>query len=221
MDLYRGIVVDNNHPDKNGKCRVKLFDFHPDNSDDFNKIDVEGLPWAEVMGSVELGLNSGVGMSSVPRQGTMVWCTLEGDDPNRPIIMGTSTGVPTQHPADDKTGFSDPDNQYPKSDRLGIPDTHPLVQGADNYTELTVIETVAGHVIEVDTRIKITHASGTIIEIESSGKTTVTCVNDIDVTATGNIGIHADGNLNLSANGDITSAAAGSHTISGSPVNIN
>lgn len=130
MTIYRGIIEDNNHPEKNGMCRVRIFGIHPNSDDEFNKIDTSSLPWAEVMGTVENGLNSGIGLSKLPRQGTMVYVILDHNDPNKPIIIGTATGVPTES-SSGAGGFADPDGVYPLIDRLGEPDTNRLVRGAD------------------------------------------------------------------------------------------
>lgn len=135
MKLYRAVIEDNNHPEKNGMCRVRIFGIHPANNeksgDDFNQISTSALPWAEVMGTVENGLNSGIGLSKLPRQGTLVYVVLDHDDPNKPIIIGTASGVPSESSAGATSGFVDPAGVYPLADRLGEPDTNRLVRGGD------------------------------------------------------------------------------------------
>lgn len=198
MKLYRGIVEDNNHPDKNGQVRVRIFGIHTDNSgDDFNQIKTEDLPWAQVMGSTELGLNSGIGLSSVPRQGTMVWCFLDNDDDETPVIIGTATGVSS---VPDGTAFKDPAGVYPLTDRIGQPDTNPDMRSSTSYTETMVLETPGNHKLYFDpSTVRIFHSTGSVIEIDSTGKIFVTSVNDIAVSANGDIDMTAGGNINMNA----------------------
>ena len=122
--LYRGVVEDNNHPDKNGKVRVRIFGIHTEKNEnsgeEFEFIASSELPWAEVMGGV-LGPSSGIGMSSVILQGTWVWVILEGNDENKPIIIGTITGTKSASSIgvySGGQGFVDPDENFPTETRL-------------------------------------------------------------------------------------------------------
>ena len=89
--FYRAIVEDNNHPDKNGKVRVRIYGIHTKNNeysgDDFNFIKTEDLPWAEVIQPLDFGFNSGLGVSRVPLQGSLVMVILENDDVNKPYVI--------------------------------------------------------------------------------------------------------------------------------------
>lgn len=181
MELYRGVVEDNKHPDKNGKVRVRIFGLHTENnensSETFETISTEQLPWAEVMGGNEFGLLSGIGTSSILKQGTWVWVTLDNDDPNKPIILGVVKGTQTvKKQYSDGEGFCDPDGEFPLDPRLGQTDLNELARGIientviatknnnldsspyyteaaqqpSSYTYNQVIETPSGHVIELD-----------------------------------------------------------------------
>ena len=184
--FYRGIVEDNNDPSKIGRVKVRIFGIHDDSG-----VKTSDLPWAEVAGSTEFGLVSGVGISSVLRKGTMVWVFFKEDDSNYPVVFATSKGNNTS--ADPYSGvFKDPDGVYPK--RMGS-DIHPNVQG--EYTTLATLETECGHLIELDDtpgneRIKVTHKTGSYIFIDKEGNIFINGVKniqyDIAENATWNIG---------------------------------
>jgi len=135
MKLYRAIIEDNVNPNKNGRVRVRIFGIHTKNnensSDNFNTVASKDLPWAEVIISSDNNLNTGIGLSSIPKQGTMVWVILENDDANYPIVIGSISGVPTKSSEGlykSGEGFCDPDGVYPFDDRLDEPDINRLTR---------------------------------------------------------------------------------------------
>lgn len=184
--FYRGIVEDNNDPLKIGRVKVRIFGIHDDVG-----VKTADLPWAEVSGSTEFGLISGVGVSSILRKGTMVWTFFKENDSNYPVVFATSKGNNTSK--DHYNGvFKDPDGVYPK--RMGS-DIHPNAQ--ESYTKLATLETACGHLIELDDtegneRIKITHKTGSYIFIDKEGNIFINGVKniqyDIAENATWNIG---------------------------------
>jgi len=175
MKMYRGVVENNNDPKKLGRAQVRIFGLHTENNENssevFNFIKTSELPWAEIMGGTAFGLISGVGVSSVLRNGTWVWVILQDDDPNLPIVIGTIIGENTENSSGkylSGSGFCDPDGIFPKSDRLNRTDMHPNLDS--KYLTLSTLETPSGHLIELDDtlteeKIKITHKIGTSIEI--------------------------------------------------------
>lgn len=180
MKLYRGVVENNIHPDKNGQVKVRIFGIHTVNNEnsneDFNFIKTSDLPWAEVIGSNEFGLVSGIGFTSIPKQGTLVWVILDHDDPNHPIVLGTCNGKATEVSDYSKGGFCDPSGTYPLSTRLNEYDTNEISRGqikntviktkndnldsSDAYSEVAqgvstypmnhVFESQTGHMMEFD-----------------------------------------------------------------------
>jgi len=118
MKLYRAVVEDNLDPLEIGRVRVRIFGLHTANNENskikFNFISSSELPWAEVMGGTEFGLVGGIGLSSVLLQGTWVWCTLEENNPNKPVIIGTITGISKTRPKYSAgEGFNDKDEINP------------------------------------------------------------------------------------------------------------
>lgn len=144
--LYRGVVEDNNHPDKNGKVKVRIFGLHTENNENSNEsfetISTSQLPWAEVSGDTSFGLVSGVGSSSVLKKGTWVWIILENNDVNKPIIFGVIKGKPKSK-IDYATGkgFCDPDGVFPFDSRLGENDLNEIARGVINDTVINTKNT--------------------------------------------------------------------------------
>lgn len=136
--LYRGVIEDNNHPDKNGKVKVRIFGIHTELNEnagsDFEWVQTDQLPWAEVMGGTGFGLIGGIGLSSILRQGTWVWVILEENDPNKPLIVGTISGINSESPVGKYAGgagFYDPAEVYPYTKRSKEADIHRLARNDD------------------------------------------------------------------------------------------
>lgn len=138
--FYRAVVEDNYHPNKNGMVKVRIFGIHTENnenSNEFENISTEQLPWAEVMGSMEFGLITGIGLSSIPKKGQHVWVILKDNDINYPLVIGTYTGKPIESSEgvyEKGEGFVDPDGVYPFKDRLGEYDINRLTR-VENLNE--------------------------------------------------------------------------------------
>jgi hypothetical protein len=201
MKMFRAVVEYNNDGEKLGRVKVRIHGLHTknnENSSEFSAVKTTDLPWAEVMGGNQFGLISGVGVSSVLRQGTWVWVILENDNPNKPIVIGTIIGkstVKTEYSSGE--GFNDPDGIYPKDDRLGSSDINPLTQ--NKYLTLAVLETESGHIIELDDtvgdeRVKVTHKIGSFITMEPDGSIKVSNSNE-----NGSITINEDGTMSVTS----------------------
>ena len=134
MKLFRAVVEDNNDPLKIGRVKVRIFGLHTQNNENsaekFNTIKTADLPWAEVMGGTDFGLISGIGLSTVIKQGTWVWVTLNQNDPNKPIIIGTIIGTTkTRKKYSEGEGFNDKDDVNPPDARLDESDMNRLSRG--------------------------------------------------------------------------------------------
>lgn len=198
MTLYRGVVEDNNDPLKLGRVRVRIFGLHTSNNENstekVNVINKEHLPWAEIMGGTAFGLISGVGISSVLRQGTWVWVVMELENPNMPIVVGTVIGNNIEK-LDYSTGvgFCDPDNIYPLDEYVGLSDIN--ADALEKYPNVSVLETHSGHKIILDDSdeptINVIHTSGTYIKIDKDGKLYINSLNDAEIKSATQISILA------------------------------
>jgi len=202
-NLYRGIIEDNNSPLKDGRVKVRIFGIH---SEDKTLVPTDTLPWAEVLQPLSFGFGTGIGITSVPRTGTMVFVTLEMDNPNKPIVIGAVSGQPTES------------NEYqlPMKDRLNQYDTNDLAN--PGYPNNHVIETLAGHIIEIDDnagneRIRICHTNGNEILLNNEG-ISVTSVKNRNETSSGNFTQTVLGTISVNANGAIQFNTSGSMNIS-------
>jgi len=175
--FMRGVIEDNNDPDKLGRVKVRIFGIHPDDE----TVTTSMLPWAEVMGSTTLGLSSGIGISSIPLNGTYVWVFFDLNW-NKPIVVGSILGF---NSTKDTGTFSDKDGVYPLEDRLQESDINRLSRNekfsdtklqikennrergiststgkvwdepselntSSTYPNNTVMESASGHIIEID-----------------------------------------------------------------------
>lgn len=173
--FYRAIVTSNQDPDKAGRCLLKIIGIHDG--------DAGGNAWAERMGSTDFGLNNGVGVSSTLQVGTWVWCFLDHDNPNKPVIFGTCI---------DKGDF------------------HSSTTG--QYGNVQAIHTASGHLIELsdaggDSRIQITHSAGSKITIDNSGNITIDCVGNINHNVSGSLSVTTGGSTTYNSGGDFTVVA--------------
>lgn len=121
--FYRGVIEDNNDPEKLGRLRVRIFGLH---SDDVSLLPTENLPWCEVAHSLEGGFISGIGKSFVPQNGTFVWCFLECGNEEKPVIFASCPGISKEK---ESGAFTDPNGKYPLDDRLGESDFNRLARG--------------------------------------------------------------------------------------------
>ena len=221
--FYRGIVVDNNDPEKYGRVRVKLFGLNDQEAND-------NLPWAEVMQPTGLGLISGVGLSAVLKQGTWVYVILEENNPEKPIVIGVSTGINELR----SDGFSDPDNIYPlpltlgQSDfgqcnindfsleNKGLTDTTITSHGVmfnyqtditeDSYRDSWILRSEKGLVLEIDDhneQLKITHPTGTYVVIDKEGSVKVSSQKNIVLNAKKDLEFNVLGDFKVNVDGSV------------------
>jgi hypothetical protein len=245
--LFRGVVEDNNDPLQIGRVRVRIYGLHTSNnensSEKFEFVRTVDLPWAEVMGS--FGLVGGVGLSHVLRQGTWVWVILENNDPNKPIVMGTITGVnstSSSGKAASGEGFFDPSGVYPHDSRKTEPlkdngtspgeiksrsnrsDMHPKMD--TNYRTNIILETESGHLIELEDtpggeRIKISHKTGSFLYIDKDGNFWFRGVKDLNFDIENNVNWNIGKNLNIKTGGTQLTESVGDYTVTAPNIFLN
>lgn len=140
LGMYRGVVEDNNDPDKMGRCKIRVFGIHTENkkTEDLDGIPTDHLPWSEPALSLFEGGVTGFGNFVVPLQGSHVFVFFEQGHILRPIYFASIPGYPTDqyHGYKSGDGFSDPDENYPnkttetphKPNALDEPDYHRLAR---------------------------------------------------------------------------------------------
>lgn len=161
-------------PLKLGRVRVRVHGYH---SPDKAEVSTDSLPWAHVT------YNDSKRMS-VPTNGEwVIGFFLDGDEAQKPIIIGTLPGINDVEPStskwarndDGSTGVSDA-TQYTKktTQHTGTDITEPSNNYGAVYPHNKVIETTSGHLIEIDDtpdkeRIHIYHKSGSFSEFHQDG----------------------------------------------------
>lgn len=170
--FYKGVIEDNNDPLQMGRVRVRLLGIHSINTTD---VPVNTLPWANVLQPLSFGgFNSGIGISSVPIQGTWVWCFVDFEDINNITVLGAISGINSEKLSNQ--GFIDPDGVYPLEAKLGQSDFNSRAK--TNYTQVYTIETPSGHIVEIDDStgyILIKHASKGYVTLTGNN---ISCVFD-------------------------------------------
>jgi hypothetical protein len=103
---WYGVVEDRSDPLELGRVRVRCYGWHTDNLDD---LPTKDLPWAQPIQDITSAAISGIGKSATGIvEGTwVVGFFADGEEAQRPIVMGTMAGIPTET-LDSPKGFSDP-----------------------------------------------------------------------------------------------------------------
>ncbi len=176
---FTGVIeqVNDNDSDplKLGRVRVRVHGVH---STDEAEVPTDTLPWAHVT------YNDSKRMS-VPTNGEwVIGFFLDGDEAQKPIIIGTIPGINGVEPSTSKWARNDggadtgveKSSQYEKktTQHSGTDITEPANGYGAKYPHNKVIETSSGHLIEIDDtpdaeRIHIYHKSGSFSEFHQDG----------------------------------------------------
>lgn len=174
--MYKGIVEDNQDPDKYGRVKVRIFGVH---SEDATNIPTTALPWAEVVSSTVFSLNEKIGITSIIRIGTWVWVDFLGGDVDMPVVTGVVTGKGDM-----------PEDNYSETQIISTSSGHKI--------ELSDVED--------DTHIIIKHRSGTTIKLSDDGSCDIVCTKltldssgDVDIFGDGDVNIGATGDVNITS----------------------
>jgi len=90
---WTGVVEDRNDPEKLGRCKVRIFGYHTDDTKD---LPTKDLPWAIPLQPITSAATSGIGASPVGLVpgAWVVGFFLDGSDAQQPVIMGSIAGKP-------------------------------------------------------------------------------------------------------------------------------
>lgn len=216
MKLYRAITENNLDPEELGRVQVRIYGVH--SFDD--KRELEGsvtsdLPWAEVIGGTEFGLNQGVGASSVLRNGTLVWVLFEEDDPNRPTILGTIKGKENGQSDINKNARGVVSGVISKKN--STLDPLEAAQSPSIYPENNVIESSSGHMIELDNspgneRVQIIDKNGNYSEMKLSSYIDKAVKDKINIVL-GELKEHVVGKTTIKSDSDVVWSVGGNFTL--------
>jgi hypothetical protein len=224
MKIYRAVVVDNNDPSKIGRVKIKILGSHEDTENEST------LPWAEVI-QPSPGVYQGIGFSSVIRVGSWVYCFKEDDSLEKYIVLGVCAGIPddNQVPGFDygseSKGVSDfgqcvagveaIKNRASGDETVtsnGTSFQYENTVTASKYTTSSVMRTASGIMMELDDedeRVKVTHPSGTTIEISKDGTLQITSLKDSVLNCKGDVKWNIKGNVEINVDGNLTTKIKG------------
>lgn len=217
--IYRGVVENNNSPDKDGKCQIRVFGVHCSEKikTPTTGIPTEELPWAEPATPIFGGVSK-IGIFGVPLQGSHVFLFFENGNPMNPRYFATAPGIPFIKPNGDK-GFNDPDEEYPLMEHLFQPDWNKGENSTSEYPNNFVIKAPCGHIIEMDStedneRIVIKHGiTGATIEFTKEGS--------IVITSKGNTNKEYSGAKSAVISGDYSVKVTEAHSLSVKDLSLN
>lgn len=204
LSKYEGYIVDNNDPEKRGRCTLRVPGVLGSN------IISE---WAEPYDSYG-GVNGNWGKTDVPPKGTPVWVTFIGGDVNYPIYKAGWASMPSGSVKLPERSLGNI-GTYPKgndgfTNSSGAQITEPDDPFAAQYPFNRVLKTESGILIEYDdtpghVRIHVHHPSGSFFEIHPDGKIVLFDVSNLYVRSD-QLDVHANGALNIgvTGNADIT-----------------
>ena len=143
---WYGVVEDRKDPLELGRVRVRCYGWH---TEDKQELPTEDLPWAQPIQDVTSAALGGIGKSATGMlEGTwVVGFFADGDEAQRPVVMGSLAGIPTSTPEAGK-GFADPKGAYPK--QYNTSDT-PTLAKDDAEEEQTLVAKRAGKFDDVPT----------------------------------------------------------------------
>lgn len=134
MQLYQGIVVNNNDPDKVGKVQIRIPLLHG-NGVSGRSISNEGLPWFEQCVPWYGGYQSGSFI--VPPVGSILWCIVEEvkSGSNHYLYIGGCYGIGSKN----TKKFGDQDVplgelETPKEAVEGYPDSYVIFKSLSGAT---------------------------------------------------------------------------------------
>jgi len=108
-----GVVEDRDDPLKLGRVRVR---YHGVHSAKLDEMPVNKLPWSTLINAPSAGPTSGVGgpiTGMVPGTWVVGFFIDEGNY-QKPFVLGSIAGIPTENPVMSVDGFKDPNSKFPR-----------------------------------------------------------------------------------------------------------
>jgi hypothetical protein len=223
LELFYGVVTNNDDPSRIGRVQVRIYGEHDDTTDD------DTLPWAEVAQSASIGLVGGIGLSSVLKVGTWVYVTKLHSSEVRYIVLGVCVGVQGESgdtlkygrrglsdfaqmcTSDDDLRNSAKDDTTTTSNGVGFGYNSTVTPG--DYLNSTILRTESGIVIELNDNLKmlkVTHPSGSVIQISRDGTVSVTSLNNLKINTKGSLDLNVREDFNVNVDGNVNFDIGGS-----------
>lgn len=193
MELYIGVVIDNDDPDKTGKVRVRIPEINGTNGSDLEEDD-DLLEWFEPCTPFFGGYQ--YGSFVVPPVGAIVWCVISEVDSGNPyqLYIGGCYGTGTLY------GKKLGEKSVPKK-KLETPE-----EAIDDYPNTSVLfKSLSGSVIMVDSDgvISLTNSSGSSVEVGEDSVKLNTTGASIEIRGDNKIIISGDIELASKINSDV------------------
>lgn len=206
--FYRGIVVNNNDPLKNGRVRVRIYPM-------FSGVHADELPWA-IYADPNMGGTSNIGSINVPKVNSHVFCFFENGDYRYPVYFSAAPAIENGVPDSPKLAResdttvtsinTNAQKNVPKAS--GGSWSEPDSAYATTYPNNAVYRSKSGITIEIDdtpnnVRFHVYHPSGTREEIDNNGnRITHTKGNSYDVVI-GNSNVYVKGSDSVTVDGSL------------------
>ena len=187
---WTGKVVNNDDPERLGRCQIRVIGYYENLSDDW-------LPWA----IPDIGYIGGKnGSQIIPENGTIVRGYFDHGDIQKPIYNGVAFNA-----ANSDSSYTDRKNkaEYPHKMVLMETDQGDFLTLNRKNGELAFIHrTGASIFIDSDGSIKINTGTSneSTLKVEVNGDTQFDVKGECKVMANGDINVDALGNINLGSN---------------------
>lgn len=232
-----GVVEDRKDPEKLGRVRVRVYNFHGDKTD----TPTNDLQWAFIIMQPTSASNQKVGLSptGLMEGSTVFGFFADGQNGQMPMVLGSLPGIPDKDVSKhDVTPLARENNSINKS----LIGPEPSSSYGSLYPFNRVYQSESGHVIEIDDtpnkeRIHIYHKTGTYTEINYDGRKVSKIVDDnIEVILKndilyvqgnsnteikGSVQVVVDGNVNVRVKGNYSLQVDGDLKINGKTINLN
>lgn len=132
--FYTGVVENRLDPLKLGRCQVRIFGLHSNNT---SELPTEDLPWAFPVQPVTSAAMNGIGYTPLgPVEGTWVIVIFRDKDNQQPLILGTLGGIPQSSAEGSPAPDAHPGNVVTDSSGNVVTDSsgNPIIQGSVDET---------------------------------------------------------------------------------------
>lgn len=184
--IYRGVVEDNQDPEKQGRCRIRVYGIHTATKIGTSEtgIPTADIPWADPAIPIYGGISK-VGIYGIPNQGANVYVFFQYGNPMKPVYFAAAPGTANRKPMI-AMGFNDPGGSYPDDETRFEPDWNDGESAYSQYGETFVIRSKCGHYIELsdmpgNETITIKHGkNSSFIQITADGDIKIVPAKDKD-----------------------------------------